>query len=345
MARPLSGRPAAGDGRARPAALSIVSNSALILLKVAAGAITGSVAILSEAMHSAIDLIASVVAYTSIRKADEPADADHPYGHHKVENIAAAIEGILILVGSGVIIFEAVRRLAQRAPVDHLGFGIAVIAFSAAVNFGVSAHLGRQARETGSPALEGDAAHLRTDAYSSCGVLAGLVLVEMTGASWIDPVVALVVAGAVMTAGVRILRRSSRALVDEALPDDELEAVRETVREFGDRGVAGFHQLRARRAGVRRYIDLHVQFRRGTTLEAAHETAHALQEAIRERLRESDVLIHLEPEDSVRPGTEVSPAAGRAAPVAEATPGAEAVPRAPRAGGSATRGSPPLSSG
>jgi cation diffusion facilitator family transporter len=311
MARRLTPRgavvPTAPSPPARtPAALlSIASNSALILLKVVAGAVTGSVAILSEAMHSAIDLVASIVAYFSVRKAEEPADEDHRYGHEKVENLAAAIEGMLILIGSAVIAFEAVRHLVDSAEVERLWVGIAVIVFSMVANLVVSAFISRRAHETDSAALEGDAAHLRTDALTSAGVLAALVLVQITGANWIDPVVALAVAAAIVVSGVRIINRSTRVLVDEALPAGEMEAIQEAVLEFGPRGVVAFHKLRTRRAGAQRYVDLHVQFRRGTTLEAAHATAHELQDAIRSRLRNADVLIHIEPEESVRPGTEI----------------------------------------
>ena len=301
--------PAPGT-RSAAAALSIVSNSTLILLKVIAGTVTGSVALLTEALHSSFDLIASVVAFVSVRKADVPADADHPYGHEKFEDMAAAIVGMLILVGSGVIVFESVRRLVVGGEVHALGFGIAVLAISIAVNLVVSARLSRRAGETGSPALEADASHLRTDAATSAGVLLGLVGVQITGAQWLDPVVALLVAFSIVVAGVRILRSSSRVLIDEALPADELAAITEEVRGFGPRGVAGFHKLRARRAGARRYVDLHVQFRSGTTLEAAHATSHVLQRAIRSRLTGADVLIHLEPEDRVVPGTEVPPVPG-----------------------------------
>jgi len=314
MARPGLSRPAPVvparpplPGRTPAALLSIASNTALILLKVVAGSITGSVAILTEAMHSAIDLVASIVAYFSVRKAEEPADEDHRYGHEKVENLAAAIEGMLILVGSGVIAFEAIRRLLDHAPVEKLGFGIAVIAFSMVANLVVSAFISRRARQTDSAALEGDAAHLRTDALTSGGVLIALVLVQVTGAEWLDPAMALVVAAAIVGAGWRILTRSTRVLVDEALPAGEMEAIREAIVDFGPRGVAGFHKLRTRRAGARRYVDLHVQFRSGTTLEDAHATAHALQTAIQARVRGADVLIHLEPEQNVRPGTEIPP--------------------------------------
>jgi cation diffusion facilitator family transporter len=296
-----------GDGpvKARAAGLSIASNVSLIALKVVAGAVTGSVAILTEALHSAIDLIASIVAWVSVRKADVPADEEHRYGHHKIENLSAAIEGILILVGSGVIAFEAIRKLIDGGGVEKLGVGIAVMAFSGVANLAVSAYLYRQARVTESPALEGDAAHLRTDAMTSFGVLVGLALVQITGAEWLDPAVALLVAAAIVYSGIRILMRSGRVLVDEALPPDELAAIREAVVSFGPRGVAGYHKLRTRSAGSRRYVDLHLQFRAGTTLEDAHAIAHELQSAIEDRVRNADVLIHLEPEDRVRPGQEI----------------------------------------
>ena len=291
--------------RTPAAILSVASNSALILLKVVAGTLTGSVAILSEAMHSSIDLVASIVAYFSVRKAEEPADEDHRYGHEKVENLAAAIEGMLILVGSAVIAFEAIRRLANGASVERLGIGIGVIAFSTVANLIVSTYIARRARATDSAALEGDAAHLRTDALSSAGVLAALILVQATGAEWLDPVVALIVAGAIVVSGVRIITRSTRVLVDEALPATEMQAIQDAVFDVAPRGVVAFHKLRTRRAGAQRYVDLHVQFRSGTTLEDAHSTAHELQDEIRSRLRNADVLIHIEPEGSVRPGTEI----------------------------------------
>ena len=212
---------------------------------------------------------------------------------------------MLILIGAGVIVFESVRRLSSGAEVHSLGIGIGVIAFSVLANVVVSTVLARRARETDSPALEGDAAHLRTDAATSAAVLVGLVVVELTGAAWLDPVIALAVAAAIVYAGIKLLLRASRVLVDEALPPEELDAVRAAIEEFGPRGVCGYHKLRARRAGSRRYVDLHVQFVAGTTLENAHVTAHQLQDAIRGRLRGADVLIHLEPHGSVRPGFEV----------------------------------------
>jgi cation diffusion facilitator family transporter len=287
--------------KSRAAGLSILSNSLLIVLKLIAGALTGSIAIITEAVHSGIDLLASIVAFYSVRKADEPADEDHPYGHQKVENLAAAIEGMLILVGAGIIVFESSRRLFMGSDVEKLWVGIGVIALSAVANAVVSSYLFRQAAATDSPALAGDAAHLRTDAMTSVGVLVGLVLVEITGEEALDSITALVVAGAIVYAGVRILNRSSRVLVDQALPADELEAVRRAIEEYGAEEIVGFHKLRARGAGSRRYVDLHVQFRHGTTLKRAHEVSHELERAVRSRVRGAEVLIHLEPEEALTP--------------------------------------------
>jgi cation diffusion facilitator family transporter len=282
------------------AALSIASNATLIAIKLAAGAVTGSIAIVTEAVHSLIDLVASVIAFVSVRKADEPADADHPYGHAKVESLAAAIEGMLILIGAGIIVFEATHRLVVGASVEALGFGIAVMAVSLVANLIVSTVLSRQARAHDSPALEGDAAHLRTDALTSAGVLVGLTLVEVTGVVALDSITALLVAGAIVTAGLRIVRRSSGVLVDEALPPEEMDRIEAAIAAARTPEVAGYHKLRARRAGSHRHIDLHVQYRSGTSLERAHELAHEMRDAIEGAIPGAEVLIHAEPETSLR---------------------------------------------
>ncbi len=282
------------------AALSIASNLVLIAIKLAAGAITGSIAIVTEAVHSLIDLVASVIAFVSVRKAGEPADADHPYGHEKVESLAAAIEGMLILVGAGIIVYEATHRLVVGSQVETLGVGIAVMGFSVLANLVVSTVLSRRAKEDDSPALEADAAHLRTDALTSAGVLVGLTLVQVTGIVAFDSITALLVAAAIVTAGLRILRRSSGVLIDEALPGDEMDRIEAAIAAARTPEVAGYHKLRARRAGSRRYIDFHVQYRSGTSLERAHELAHQMRGEIEAEIRRADVLIHVEPETSVR---------------------------------------------
>jgi cation diffusion facilitator family transporter len=287
-------------GKSRAAALSIASNSALIALKLAAGALTGSIAIITEAVHSLIDLVASVIAFISVRKADEPADEEHPYGHEKVENLAAAIEGLLILVGAAVIVYEATHRLAVGSEVESLGIGIAVMGFSVVANLFVSGYLYRQARLTDSPALAGDAAHLRTDAMTSAGVLIGLGIVEITGIAAFDSITAMIVAVAIVWAGLTLLRRSSGVLIDEALPEAEMDRIEAAIATARTEEVAGYHKLRARRAGSRRHIDFHVQYRSGTSLERAHELAHEMRDSIEAEIPQAEVLIHVEPETSFR---------------------------------------------
>ena len=291
------------------AALSIASNALLIAIKLAAGAVTGSIAILTEAIHSLIDLVASVVAFVSVRKADEPADAEHPYGHEKVESLAATIEGLLILLGAAIIVYEATHRLVTGAEVDALGVGIAVMGFSVLANLLVSAVLARQASIHESLALAGDAAHLRTDAMTSAGVLVGLAVVQITGNAAYDSITALIVSGAIVTAGIRIVRRSSGVLVDETLPGEEMDRIEAAIAAARTPEVAGYHKLRARRAGRRRYIDLHVQYRSGTSLERAHDLAHAMRDSIEAAIPDAEVLIHAEPESSLR-----DPARARSGP-------------------------------
>jgi cation diffusion facilitator family transporter len=287
--------------KTRAAAVSIASNSCLIVLKVAAGLVTGSVGILSDAVHSLMDLIASLIAWASVRKADEPADASHRYGHEKLEDLAAGAQALLLLIGAVVIAVEAVRRLINGGRVDSIGIGIAVAGVAAVVNFVVSAYLERTGRTTGSNALHANAADLRTDAIVSLAVLVSLALVKFTGATWLDAVVGLLVAAAITRTGVRILVDASRRLVDEALPADELAALEQVVESFVGDEVVGFHDLRARHVGSRHQVDLHLQFAAGTSLERAHYVSHQLQDAVVARLPGTTVLVHLEPEDRVRP--------------------------------------------
>jgi cation diffusion facilitator family transporter len=293
--------PDAPPVKTRAAAVSIASNSCLIVLKVAAGVLTGSVGILSDAVHSLMDLIASLIAWASVRKADEPADASHRYGHEKLEDLAAGAQALLLLFGAAFIAVEAIRALIQGDHLGSIGVGIAVAAVAAAVNLVVSTYLARAGRATGSNALHANAADLRTDAIVSLAVLVSLVLVKLTASTWIDPAVGLLVAVAITRTGVLILIDASRRLVDEALPADELEALQQVLQSFVGDEVVGFHDLRARHVGSRHQVDLHLQFVSGTSLERAHYISHQLQDAVAKRLPGTTVLVHLEPEDRVRP--------------------------------------------
>lgn len=286
--------------KSRAAMTAIVSNTALIAIKVAAGLLTGSIGILSDAVHSLMDLIASVISLVSVRKSDEPADATHRYGHEKLEDLSAGAQAILLLLGAVFVVYQAIRRLVQGGAVSSIGTGIAVVAIAAVINLIVSTYLHHRARQTGSAALAATGADLRTDAVVSLGVLIALVLVQITGARWIDPVVGLLIGVSISITGVRILNEATRRLVDETLPADELEALDHVARAFLGAEVVGYHDLRARHLGSAHEVDLHLQFAHGTTLERAHELSHQLQDAMTAALPGTNVLVHLEPEERVR---------------------------------------------
>ncbi len=287
--------------KTRAAVVSIVSNACLIAIKLAAGLLTGSVGVLSDAVHSLMDLIASAISFASVRKADAPADASHHYGHEKVEDLSAGAQALLLLGGGVVIAYEAIRRLVDGGHVSTIGVAIIVAGVAAVANGLVSGHLRRVARTTESPSLFATASDLRTDAIVSVGVCVSLVLVAATGAEWIDPVVGLIVSVAITRTGVRILIAAGRRLADEALPDDELRALHRVVDAFIGEEVVGVHDMRARHVGSHHQVDLHMQFARGTSLERAHFLSHQLQHAIVSELPGTTVLVHLEPEDRVRP--------------------------------------------
>jgi cation diffusion facilitator family transporter len=286
--------------KTRAALVSIASNASLIVLKVTAGLITGSVGVLSDAVHSLMDLLASAISFASVRKADEPADARHRYGHEKLEDLSAGAQALLLLIGALFVAVEAIRRLIDGGSVDRIGVGMAVAAVAGLANLVVSTYLSRVGRSTVSPALHATAADLRTDAVVSIGVLVALVLVHVTGAGWIDPVVGLIVGAAITRTGVLILADAVRRLADETLPPDEEATLQRVIDAFIDGEVVGVHDLRARHVGSNHQVDLHMQFADGTTLQRAHYLSHQLQDAIAEQLPQTTVLVHLEPADRVR---------------------------------------------
>ncbi|HMK93016.1 MAG TPA: cation diffusion facilitator family transporter [Thermoleophilia bacterium] len=282
--------------KARAAWLSIGSNSTLIVFKLVVGLVSGSISIISEALHSSSDLVASVIALFAVRSAAQPADRSHHFGHEKVENVSGVVEGLLILAAAVVIIFEAITKLLQGVHLDHVPLAIAVMLVSAGTNLGVSrGYLYPVARRTDSAALEADAAHLLTDVYTSLGVAGGLALVELTGVEALDPLVAIAVALLITWTSWRLVSHSTRVLLDEALPDDEVEDLREAVAEHRGELIVGYHKLRTRRAGSKRHIDLHITVPDQMTIAEAHEVADHIEADIAERLPNCEVLVHIEP--------------------------------------------------
>jgi cation diffusion facilitator family transporter len=287
--------------KSRAAAISIASNSALIVFKLIVGILSGSVAIISEALHSGSDLLAAVIAFLAVRRAAQPPDDRHRYGHEKVENLSGVVEALLIIAAAVVIIVEAVHKLIDGVHIDHIWLGVAVMTASGIVNLIVSrAVLYPVARRTQSAALEADAAHLMTDVYTSFGVAVGLLLVQMTGREWIDPVAAMAVAGLIVHTGYSLVVGSTRVLLDETLDPDELEEIRRCINDHKGTIISGYHRLRARRAGSRRHIDLHVTVDESLSVGEAHDVAEHIAADIRGCIPNSDVLVHIEPRSHER---------------------------------------------
>lgn len=280
------------------ARLSIVSNTALILAKLAVGSITGSVSILADAFHSGADLLAAIIAFLTVRASRKPPDLDHPYGHGKFENLSGVAEALLILPASGWIAYEAVQKLIHGGELSHLGLGIWMMAVSAAVNLVVSRRLFRVARATDSPALEADAVHLQTDIYSSLAVVAGLVLVTLTGVTALDPLLALLVSAAMAKMAWDLMRPSLDVLVDRRLPRHEVAQVERVLD--ADSRVLGYHKLRTRKSGGHRHVDVHVQLADDLTLLEAHQVTEEVEDKVRQALPNTQVIMHPEPFEDER---------------------------------------------
>lgn len=272
---------------------SLASNATLLGMKIVVGALTGSAGILAEAVNSAADLFGSVVAFLSIRVSDEPPDRAHAYGHGKIENLSGAATAALILVGGVFAIGEAIRHLLRAGPLPGLGWGIAVMAASAVINFLVSRHLLRVGRETDSPALAADGHHLQTDVLTSLGVLAGLVLVRQTGLTWWDSVAALGVSVLILRVGVGLARDAMGTLADTALPPEEEQTLTRVLEAHPK--VLSFHKLRTRKSGSHRHVDVHVQIADTHTFVEAHRLTEVLEDALRAALPNLHPIIHIEP--------------------------------------------------
>ncbi|HUX97412.1 MAG TPA: cation diffusion facilitator family transporter [Bacteroidales bacterium] len=274
------------------ARLSIISNTALIILKTATGIISGSVSIISEAIHSSMDLIAALIAFFSVKVSDNPPDSRHPYGHGKVENISGVIEAMLIFIAAIWIIWEAVKKIKGGAvELESVGLGSIVMLISALVNTYVSMRLYKVARETGSVALEADALHLKTDVYTSLGVAAGLGLIIVTGIEWFDPVVAILVAIFIIFESFQLLKKAFSPLLDTAWKDDEINELEIKLKDLG----VNYHELRTRVAGNYLFIDLHIQIPEAVSVGDAHRYCDKVEDELKKVYKNLNVTIHVEP--------------------------------------------------
>ncbi|HNZ10633.1 MAG: Ferrous-iron efflux pump FieF [Deltaproteobacteria bacterium ADurb.Bin151] len=287
----------------RVAMLSVASNSTLVVFKVIVGILIGSVSIISEAIHSGMDLLAAIIAMFSVKKSHLPADDVHPFGHGKVESISGLIEAVLIFIAAFWIIFEAFKKLTSMQEVESPGWGVAVMLLSAVLNFFVSQRLFAVGRETDSIALTADAWHLRTDVFTSAGVMVSLGIIwvshfffEDPRIHWLDPVAAIFVAVFILKAAYDLTAQALGDLMDVKLPLDEEDWIRSVI--VGHRPeIHGYHQLRTRKAGNFRFIEFHIKVDPRMTVETSHGITRDLKFQIMEKISNSTVTIHIEPCD------------------------------------------------
>lgn len=286
------------------AVLSVVSNATLVVLKIGVGVAIQSVSVISEAIHSGVDLLAACIALFAVRSSAKPADERHPFGHGKIENVSGTIEAILIFAAAIWIIYEAVQKLLHPRPMTEAFWGVAVMLFSAAANTVVSRMLFKVGEEADSAALKADAWHLMTDVYTSGGVMLGLGLIWIGekifpngNLQWIDPVAAIGVALLILRAAYRLTVESGRDLLDVSLPLDEEQWIRDYVGGLGA-AVRGFHHLRTRKAGPHRFIQFHLLVNADMSVQESHKLHDDIVSAIKHRFPASTVTIHVEPCDA-----------------------------------------------
>ncbi|MCX7945139.1 MAG: cation diffusion facilitator family transporter [Deltaproteobacteria bacterium] len=276
------------------ARLSVISNTILAVFKLIVFSYTGAVSILSEAIHSGIDLLAALIAYFSVKKSSEPPDREHPFGHGKFENLSGFVESLLIIAAAFYIFYEAIPRFYKEHRIDSIDIGIYVMALSALINFFVSRKLYKVARETDSIAIETDAAHLSVDVYTSLGVLIGLSLIYITGLQVIDPIISIIIAFYILYLGFVLTKKSTKDLLDTKLSDSDNQDIENIIAQHIGK-IVSFHKLATRKSGSEKMIEVHLQFMPNISLKQAHEIAHHIKDDIRDKISSARVTIHIEP--------------------------------------------------
>ena len=276
------------------AKLSLIVVAGLVGLKVAVAVITGSLSIFAQAVDSFLDLFAVAIIFFAIGIAAKPADEKHPFGHGKVEAIAAVGQAMLILTAGGFIIYSAVQRIISEVSIELTEAGIAVMLVSMIVSIFLSRHLLRVSRATDSIALQASAHNIATDVYSAAAVLVGLIVVYFTGLSIVDPIIALLVVLFILKVAYDVFRKSFSELTDTRLSEAEENAIRSCFQEH-EGELVSFHKLRTRRAGSQRYVDLHLVIPKHATVEEAHQLCDCLEVEIKASLPDTSINIHVEP--------------------------------------------------
>lgn len=279
------------------ATLSIVSNSFIILLKLIVGLLSGSISIISEAIHSMSDFLASIITFFSVIKSAEPADSKHPFGHGKYEDMSGFIEGGLIIFAALYIIYEAVKKIFFGGNMEiDTTWGMVVMGISVIVNILVSSILFKVAKQTDSVSLFADAEHLRTDVISAFGVFAGLLLIKFTGIYILDPLIAIVVAVIIFKAGFSISKTTMDNLLDCSLPEADMAEICHFFDGFKNNGIVDYKNLKARRLGPHKNVEVTFLFPKDMTIYDCHAVCDQVEHKLAEQFGDISASIHLEPE-------------------------------------------------
>ncbi|MEC1337445.1 cation diffusion facilitator family transporter [Bacillus velezensis] len=283
------------ENTSKIAFLSVISNSLVVMLKIVVGIITGSVAILSEAIHSFLDLIAAFIAFISVRISKKPADTGHPYGHGKVENLSGTIETILIFAAGIWMIYECVQKLVNPAPVHLPVLGIVVMLAGALINLIVSKFVKREAEKVNSVAMKSNALHLLTDVYTSLGVAASLLVVTLTDWYILDPIIGMVLAVYIIYEAFKLMKEAFPPLIDTRLSEEEEKTILKIIETFQQEFIE-IHDFRTRRSGPQEYIDFHLVVASHMTIKDVHDLCDRIERDITNEFKQAQVMIHPEPE-------------------------------------------------
>ncbi len=283
------------ENTSKIAFLSVISNSLVVMLKIAVGIITGSVAILSEAIHSFLDLIAAFIAFISVRISKKPADTGHPYGHGKVENLSGTIETILIFAAGIWMIYECVQKLVNPEPVHLPVLGIVVMLLGALINLIVSKLVKREAEKVNSVAMKSNALHLLTDVYTSLGVAASLLVVTLTEWYILDPIIGMVLAVYIIYEAFKLMKEAFPPLIDTRLSEEEEKTILKIIDTFHQEFIE-IHDFRTRRSGPQEYIDFHMVVASHVTIKDVHDLCDRIERDITVEFKQAQVMIHPEPE-------------------------------------------------
>jgi len=282
------------DKKTKAAMLSVVSNTILVITKLIVGIMTQSVSIISEAIHSGLDLVASFIALFAVRVSSQPADKDHQYGHGKFENVSGTIEALLIFIAALWIVYEAVEKLLIGNHVQGIGLGLLVMGFSGGLNWVISEYLIKIAKEEDSIALEADALHLRTDVYTSLGVFIGLIIIKITGLAVLDPIIAILVALLIIKEAWHLTQKAFLPLLDTSLSEEDNKKIIQIIREMSGEYIE-FHKLRTRKACSEVHLDLHLVVPKDWPIEKVLNLCNTIEKKLENAFPNIHCLIHTEP--------------------------------------------------